>query len=125
MNIDHINLRAPREMLAKLREFYCAVLGLEEGYRPAFASEGYWLYAADKPIVHLSLDEGATPADGRTCLDHVAFQAAGLETFQARLQALGIDHRANHIPELNMAQLFFSDPAGTRLEVNFPHECRR
>ena len=125
MHIDHINIRAPRELLVQVRDFYCAVLGHEEGFRPAFSSEGHWLYADDKPLVHLSLDSGTRPAVGQTCLDHVAFQAAGLDDFCARLDALGIEYRSSHIPELHMSQLFFSDPAGTGLEVNFPREHPR
>jgi catechol 2,3-dioxygenase-like lactoylglutathione lyase family enzyme len=125
MHIDHINIRAPSALLEQVRDFYCTVLGLEEGYRPAFPSTGYWLYAADKPIVHLSLGAETVPAGQRTCLDHVAFQAAGLEAFRARLDALGIEYRSSYIPELHMSQLFFRDPAGTGLEVNFPREKQR
>jgi catechol 2,3-dioxygenase-like lactoylglutathione lyase family enzyme len=125
VHIDHINIRVPRELLPQVRDFYCAVLGLEEGFRPAFSSEGYWLYADDKAIVHLSLGAETVPVDARTCLDHVAFQAAGLEAFRARLDALGIAYRSSYIPELHMSQLFFSDPAGTGLEVNFPRERQR
>jgi catechol 2,3-dioxygenase-like lactoylglutathione lyase family enzyme len=125
MHIDHINIRAPRELLAQIRDFYCAVLGLEEGFRPVFSSEGHWLYAADKPIVHLSLGAETVHEEGRSCLDHVAFQAAGLDDFRARLDALGIEYRSSYIPELHMSQLFFRDPAGTGLEVNFPREHLR
>jgi catechol 2,3-dioxygenase-like lactoylglutathione lyase family enzyme len=125
VHIDHINIRAPRELLTRVREFYCAVLGLEEGFRPAFSSEGHWLYADDKPIVHLSLGAETAQAGARTCLDHVAFQAAGLDDFRARLDALGVKYRSSYISEIHMSQLFFSDPAGTGLEVNFPRERER
>ena len=33
-----------------------------------------------------------------------------------------VAYRSNYIPEIDMTQLFFSDPAGTGLEVNFPGE---
>lgn len=125
MHIDHINIRAPCELLTRVCDFYCAVLGLEEGFRPAFSSEGHWLYADDRPIVHLSLGAETAQAAARTCLDHVSFQAVGLDDFRARLDALAIKYRSSHIPELNMSQLFFSDPAGTGLEVNFSRERER
>lgn len=48
MHIDHINIRAPAGLLDEVREFYCAIFGLEEGFRPAFASQGYWLYAGER-----------------------------------------------------------------------------
>jgi len=44
--LNHINLRAPDALLATLRDFYCEVVGLREGPRPAFGSRGWWLYAA-------------------------------------------------------------------------------
>lgn len=125
MHIDHINIRTPRGLLTRVRDFYCAVLGLEEGFRPAFSSEGHWLYADDKPIVHLSLGAETAQAAARTCFDHVAFQATGLDDFRARLDALGVKYRSSYIPELHMSQLFFSDPAGTGLEVNFSRERER
>ena len=37
--LHHINLRAPAELLATLRDFYRDVLGLEQGERPNFGSQ--------------------------------------------------------------------------------------
>ena len=122
MHIDHINIRAPRELLEQVRDFYRTVFGLQEGFRPAFSSSGYWLYTGDHPIVHLSAGGELADRNGPTHLDHVAFQTAGLQEFRETLEANGIPYRSNFIPELEMSQLFFSDPAGTGLEVNFPAE---
>ena len=93
MQLDHINIKAPEALLEEVRDFYCAVLGLQEGARPNFSSPGYWLYA-------------------------------GVRAFTARLEAQGVDYRSSHIPELALTQLFFSDPAGTGLEINFAGETR-
>ena len=123
MQIDHINIRAPRALLEEVRDFYCAVLGLEEGFRPGFSGKGHWLYCADRALVHLSLDPGQTAGVGGGHLDHVAFQAVGLSEFLARLEAHGIHYRSSRVPELELTQLFFSDPAGTGLEVNFRGEA--
>jgi extradiol dioxygenase family protein len=32
MHLDHINIAAPAELLAKTRDFYCDVIGLAEGF---------------------------------------------------------------------------------------------
>jgi catechol 2,3-dioxygenase-like lactoylglutathione lyase family enzyme len=122
MHIDHINIRAPEDLLEQVRHFYCTVFGLEEGFRPAFSSSGYWLYAGDRPIVHLSIGGEAPVAARPTHLDHVAFQSAGLGAFQETLDEHAVGYRSNYIPEIDLTQLFFSDPAGTGLEVNFPGE---
>ncbi len=43
IGLNHYNLRAPRELLDKLKEFYCEVVGLELGQRPPLDGSGYWL----------------------------------------------------------------------------------
>jgi len=122
MHIDHINIAAPLELLEEVRDFYCAVLDLRDGFRPAFSQRGFWLYSDDKPLVHLSERDITHAADKPGYLDHVAFQTSGLEAMLARLVENDVSYRASHIPEFNMSQLFFKDPAGNGLEVNFPNE---
>ena len=48
LGLNHYNLRANRELLDALRDFYCTVVGLTVGERPPFSSFGYWLYAGDQ-----------------------------------------------------------------------------
>ena len=122
MQLDHINVSAPMELLEKVKEFYCTVFELENGFRPAFGKGGFWLYSGENPIIHLSQSNAHHPAENRGCLDHVAFRATGLQALVDRLESQQLAYRASHIPELNMTQLFFSDPAGTGLEVNFLNE---
>ena len=89
MQIDHINIKAPAALLEQVREFYCAVLGLDEGPRPDFPSPGYWLYARECPLVHLSVGPETTARPAAGYLDHVAFRAEDLVTFLARLDSIG------------------------------------
>lgn len=120
--IDHINIAAPAPMLERVRDFYLEILGLREGFRPAFNSHGYWLYAQSSPVVHLSERDVQANAQGAGHLDHVAFQGQDLEAMIARLEQANIEYRQSHIAELDLTQLFFTDPAGTGLEVNFHGE---
>jgi catechol 2,3-dioxygenase-like lactoylglutathione lyase family enzyme len=122
MRIDHINIRASRPLIERVRAFYCTVFGLEEGFRPAFSSGGHWLYAGDRPLVHLSIGGESGAGGGPSHLDHVAFQSADLEAFCETLEANGVPYRSNFIPEIDLSQVFLTDPAGTGLEVNFPGE---
>lgn len=122
MHIDHINIRAPEPVLERVRDFYCSVLGLEEGFRPAFSSRGHWLYSDGSPLIHLSLGGAALDGRPRTHLDHVAFRSTGIEALRTRLEARGVDYRSFYVSELDLSQLFFSDPAGNGVEVNFPGE---
>jgi len=124
MHIDHINISAPMELLERVREFYCALFDLEDGYRPGFRNRGFWLYSGSQPIIHLSESDEHVPNNPQAHLDHVAFQTSGVDGVIARLTSLGIEFRSTCIPDLKMSQLFFNDPAGTGIEVNFPNEIR-
>jgi catechol-2,3-dioxygenase len=121
---SHYNLRAPRELMEQLREFYCDVVGLHVGYRPPFRSHGYWLYAEEQAVLHLSeaqsdnSDDSPTPARSST-FDHAAFSCSGRESYEALLGKAGIPFRTARVPETTQVQLFFRDPAGNGIELNF------
>lgn len=118
MHIDHINIRASADLLAQVRDFYCQVLDLTEGFRPDFKSRGYWLYRADHPIVHLSESRQDRKAADTGCLDHIALRVSDLNPTLEKLDRLGIEYQTVEVPQLHMTQLFFSDPAGIRIELN-------
>ena len=119
--IDHINIRARRTLVAEMKDFYEAVLGLNTGWRPPFNSTGHWLYLKDKPIVHLVEDEGIQdPAGPRgPIVDHVAFSCMGLREFEERLKTKGISFRRTEVPGTALVQLFCIDPAGNGVELQF------
>ena len=52
---DHFNLRAGRDLVERLRDFYVDVVGLRVGARPPFDFHGYWLYIGDN--MRKSLDQ--------------------------------------------------------------------
>ena len=52
--IDHYNLRSDEKMIETLKDFYINIVGLNLGHRPPFKSKGYWLYAKEKDVLHLS-----------------------------------------------------------------------
>lgn len=122
MNIDHINISAPLPLLEEVRDFYLAVLGLEEGFRPDFGDTGFWLYSGDEALIHLSEGSGKFGVENRGHLDHVAFRTTGLAAMVQRLETMNIEYRSSYIPDIDMSQLFFFDPAGIRVEVNFLNE---
>lgn len=118
---NHFNLRAPRELLDALRDFYHDVVGLQPGPRPAFRSFGYWLYLGGQPVLHLS---EALPPENRAIgvtntFDHVAFTCIGRPAMEEKLKRLGIAYETMHVPATNQVQLFITDPAGNGVELNF------
>ena len=120
-NLNHYNLRAPRELLDSLRTFYCDVVGLKQGARPPFQSFGYWLYAADNPILHLSeakADE-MRAVNAMNTFDHVAFTCIGRREMEAHLTRCGVTYNSAEVPLTAQVQLFLKDPAGNGIELNF------
>jgi catechol-2,3-dioxygenase len=124
LGFNHYNLRAPRALLDDLRDFYSDVVGLTLGPRPDFASFGYWLYADERPILHLSEarpDEARAIATINT-FDHAAFTCSGRTEFEKKLALRAIHYEVARVPLTKQVQLFFRDPAGNGVELNFADE---
>lgn len=121
IGLNHINLSAPDPLLKELRDFYCDLAGLAEGERPPFESFGYWLYAGDSPVLHLSAagDDEARLTGVKTTVDHVAFTCTDFDAMRARLDARGLPYTVSDVPLRRQRQLFFEDPAGNGVELNF------
>jgi catechol-2,3-dioxygenase len=120
VNIDHLNIMGAPELIALCRAFYIDVIGLAEGPRPGFRSRGHWLYAGDRPVVHLS-EAKDERVRAKTPLDHIAFACEGLDGFIERLEERSIPHHVDRVPERSNVQIFLHDPAGVGLELNFKY----
>jgi catechol 2,3-dioxygenase-like lactoylglutathione lyase family enzyme len=117
--IHHVNIRAPAGDIAKLRHFYCDVLGFRDGWRPPFQSRGHWLYAGTLPVVHLVENDadGATNATAGV-VDHIAFRCTDLAPVIEKLRSRDIAFRVTRVPSLGDQQLIFHDPLGMGIELN-------
>ncbi len=101
--------------------FYGELLGLDDGERPPFAFPGAWLYAGGRPILHVI--GGKTREDLRSgVIDHMAFSAHGLRDTVAKLRTRGIDYDLRRLVGRGQWQLFFRDPNGARVELDFAAE---
>jgi len=121
LGFNHYNIRAPRELMEVLREFYCNVAGFTVGERPALRSFGYWLYIGEKDVLHLS-ETGADEirlTDKLTTFDHVAFTCDDQAGMEARLTQYGIQYINRSVSATGVNQVFFRDPAGNGIEFNF------
>jgi catechol 2,3-dioxygenase-like lactoylglutathione lyase family enzyme len=119
--MDHFTIVTDR--LAETIAFY-AMLRLHVGARPAFGVPGAWLYASDRPILHVN-EVSSMPEPRRGALDHMAYRAQGLLATTQLLQERGIAHRIIRTPvPFRMWQLFFVDPNGVDVELDFDPEER-
>ncbi len=113
--LDHVNVCT--KDLPATRAFYVDLLGLTEGPRPNFGIDGLWLYAGDRPIVHIVLEtEARTPRGG---IDHFAFAVADFDAALARMTAAGVRYAAMDIPDGFGRQAFITDPNGVTVELNW------
>lgn len=124
LGFNHYNLRARRPLLDSLCAFYCDVVGLRIGDRPPLTSFGYWLYAGSHAVLHLS---EASESEQRCksspgTFDHAAFTCTGRIGFQKTLDRLGVKYTVRGVPQTGQVQLFFTDPAGNGIELNFANE---
>jgi catechol 2,3-dioxygenase-like lactoylglutathione lyase family enzyme len=115
----------------KTRDFYRDVLGLREGFRPKLEFPGYWLYVGDTPSIHIAewqtyakwtAEVGipiSTKAQSTGAVDHIAFNASGFDEMKARLESRGVDVSENLLDDIGLRQLFFHDPNGVPIELNF------
>lgn len=117
--LDHVNLRTAH--LPRMIDFYCRVLGLEEGRRPAFGFPGAWLYLEGAPIVHL-VGVDAPPAAYRRDqqLEHFAIAGDDMAGFLETIEAEGIPYRRVDLPDMPITQINIHDPDGNHLHVDFP-----
>jgi catechol 2,3-dioxygenase-like lactoylglutathione lyase family enzyme len=98
--------------------FYVEVLGLKDGLRPPFGFPGAWLYSGNSAILHVI---GGRSGDDLKpgVIDHMAFSAVGLSDTLARLAAQGIEHTCRRQAGAGPWQVFFFDPNGARIELDF------
>ena len=73
--INHYNLRADEETIEVLKDFYIEIVGLKLGHRPPFRNGGYWLYANQKDVLHLSFSKNGivNELNVNSTFDHMAF----------------------------------------------------
>lgn len=127
-NLNHFLVVA--DDLEATRDFYVDVLGLEEGFRPPFDFIGHWIYLGERAVVHLAgrrdyLDKADRVRDGSGdiatgAIDHIAFEATGLQDMVETLERHGVPVRHRKVPDINLHQLFVHDPNGVLIELNYP-----
>ncbi len=115
--------------LAATVRFYRDLLGLQDGPRPPFGFPGAWMYVGQVPVLHVV---GGRPRSELRAgvIDHLAFSAQGLSELLTALADRKIEHTCQRLIGAGTWQVFFLDPNGAKVEVDFdageaPPESRR
>jgi len=138
LTLNHFSIRTLD--MESTRRFYVDVLGLTVGPRPDFPFPGLWLYRGDhaevgNAVVHVIGMDANDPAglknylgerdvsslSGSGSVDHIAFFADGLTALLAYSKTLGLAPRERTVPSIGLHQLFFDDPNGVVIELNYPN----
>jgi lactoylglutathione lyase len=130
LEINHILIRTTD--LGAMIRFFEQVLELKNGKRPPFSFVGAWLWADDKPLIHLSeanpVDKGQLDylggkkmisGSGTGIIDHVAFSGQDYSKLIERLQHHQHPFFERTVPLTGEHQVFIEGPEGLRVEVQF------
>ncbi len=100
--------------------FYAEFLNLKAGPRPPFKFPGAWLYAegGNDAILHVIADREKKDLV-KGVIDHMAFTAQDLPGAVAKLKAHGLEYELRKLPAYGTWQLFFLDPNGAKVELDF------
>lgn len=129
-HLEHILVQT-KDMEATKR-WYVEVLGMRAGYTPDFKFPVCWLYIGERDVIHVTEGGANTSANRKTYLgqqsdaesgtgviDHIAFRASGLGETLERLRRLSIDFKERQVADQGLYQVFFFDPNGIKIELNF------
>jgi catechol 2,3-dioxygenase-like lactoylglutathione lyase family enzyme len=114
--LDHVNINCAD--LERSRAFYVDALGMTDGERPPFGVPGAWLYLGGRPVVHL-VGGMASTGESTGRFDHFAFEAEDFDATRSHLEAKGIAFHELVVPASDVRQIFFRDPDGVKIELNF------
>jgi len=101
--------------------FYHELLGLAAGPRPNFDFPGAWLYAGGAPILHVISGRSKSELKAGV-IDHMAFTGRDLAGTITMLKARRIEHVCRRQAGSGTWQVFFHDPNGAKVELDFAPE---
>src|SRR5262245_48126642 len=130
-HIEHFLVAA--DDIDATRDWYARVLGMTAGPHPEFGFPVHWMYLGDTDVVHIGPSTrvandaqraylGRTSQDtgsGTGAIDHIAFRATGLPAMLAHLRTQGVPFNRRRANGQALIQLFFHDPNGVKIELNF------
>ena len=134
MPLSHIeHILVVSDDIDATRDWYARVLGMRSGPHPDFGFPVHWMYLGGVDVVHIGPSAKMAGAiqkqylgrtsqasgQGTGALDHIAFRATGLRQMMEHLKKQEIEFRQRRASGQALFQLFFHDPNGIKIELNF------
>jgi catechol 2,3-dioxygenase-like lactoylglutathione lyase family enzyme len=120
-SLGHVTVRSAD--FERTERFYCDLLGMRVGPRPAIPLPGRWFYVGDEAVVHVlprTVDAVVRQeGDASSAFDHFALNAEDRSAFERRLRAAGQPFESRRLADSDLWQVFLRDPDGLRVELCF------
>lgn len=113
LQIDHVQLAAPKGSEDRARHFFGDILGLKEIEKPEILKKrgAVWFLIGNQQL-HIGIEEPFSPAKKA----HPAFEIEQIEALKRHLTNNKIDYQVDHLlPGAN--RIFLHDPFGNRIEL--------
>lgn len=121
LEIDHVQLAAPKNCESVARQFYGAVLGLKEIPKPEalIGRGGCWFRVGERQL-HIGVEKPFRPSQKA----HLAFASSDLVTIFEQLCEYGVACTWDEALA-GVKRFYAADPWGNRLEFTEPTHCVR
>lgn len=133
-HIEHFLVAA--DDIDATRDWYARVLDMTSGPHPDFGFPVHWMYLGGVDVVHIGPSARMAGAiqkqylgrtsqkseQGTGAIDHIAFRATGLREMLDHLHAERVPFTQRRASGQALFQLFFHDPNGIKIELNFAAE---
>jgi catechol 2,3-dioxygenase-like lactoylglutathione lyase family enzyme len=130
-HIEHFLVAA--DDIDATRDWYARVLGMTSGPHPDFGFPVHWMYIGEVDVVHIGPSAKMAGAiqkqylgrtsekseQGTGAIDHIAFRATDLREMMEHLRRENIEFRQRRANGQALFQLFFYDPNGIKIELNY------
>jgi catechol 2,3-dioxygenase-like lactoylglutathione lyase family enzyme len=103
----------------RTERFYCGLLGMRVGPRPAIRIPGRWFYVGDEAVLHVLPRDGGVTSGTQAVIDHFALNADDRPAFEQRLEVAGQPFESRRLADTGTWQIFLTDPDGARVELSF------
>ena len=117
LSLGHVTVRSAD--FERTEHFYCGLLGMRVGPRPAIPVPGRWFYVGDQAVLHVLPGTAAVRHGAEELIDHFALNADDRPAFEQRLAAAGQPFESRRLADSGVWQVFLTDPDGARVELSF------
>ena len=129
LRLDHIALRC--NDIEAVKTFFTEIIGLTVGHRPPFPFPGFWLYADEKPVLHLfggseslfrdkRAEKKSSPSETSNNVDHIAFWSDDYGKMMSTFRKHNLEFHETVVPGSPMRQIFVNAPENLTVEIDFP-----